>query len=53
MLGHVVIKTMDSGLNPETSTSWLVTEVSLSPLISSEAWGKVKKDQGSCGALAC
>lgn len=43
MLGHVVIKTMDSGLNPETSTSWLVTEVSLSPLISSsEAWGKVK-----------
>lgn len=43
MLGHVVIKTMDSGLNPETSTSWLVTEVSLSPLISSsEAWGQVK-----------
>lgn len=44
-LGHVVIKSMDSGLNPEPSTRWLVTEGSLSPSVclssSSEAWGKV------------
>ena len=44
-LGHVVIKPMDSGLNPEPSTRWLVTEGSLSPSVclssSSEAWGKV------------
>ena len=31
VLGHVVIKTMDSRLNPETPTHWLVTEGSLSP----------------------
>lgn len=33
VLGHVVIKTMDPGLNPETPTHWLVMEGSLLPSV--------------------